>query len=479
MLLVPIAQLLFAAVAGFGLFRLYRIIAMRNPTIGLFVGIGIVARSLLGQAAFWISYLHLPLRPTLQVGNGLWWYAVDGISYFAQAVDAADRGIRAIVFFDHTLLSWPHVQLFAVFVALFGRVTSVALLMNVTTYLTTCFLITTTHSKPSAAGIGAVAAISLSPSIILWSLQPLKDTLFMLLITALFSAACRWRLNACGDGSIGRYVQTTAAFALIVYLTCALRWYFGVAILGAVVPFCVIVAARSKYWRRAAAMACLALGVLAYAFMAGAGTATDFVNKIVHSPQPFAEVPRAMLNALDGVRSGFESTPAGTVLRFGHRLTNGAATPAAPESTMRRSLRLLTGVIAATVPHFIAQRTGLIDIRGGQGLWLFADVDTVVFDGILIFVGVWIVRAFRRRVVLTPLVIYAVGVAMMCGIPIIYGVGQFGAMFRFRSMITLAALLIPVAVAFETAMSSRLTPAGVPARREAERVAEVCSSVPA
>lgn len=456
MIVLPLVQFIVALIAALAIFKLYRVVAARDGTIALLVGAGIVIRSFLGQTLFWTSYLHLPIARGLQLGNGLWWYALDSTMYFSEAVRAANGGIRGIAGIDRTLPSPQHIQVLAVFVLLFGSVTSVALLMNLAAYVGTCLAIGT---RSTAARV-AIAAVSFSPSTILWSLQPLKDTLFLFLLAALFSAANRWRLNVCGDARVIGFCRTAAAFALIVFMISGIRWYAGIEILAAMLPFFLVVVARSESWRRAGAMSLVAFSIAVGAFLAGAGPYVLPQAATIGSPF-------GLVKMLDGVRSGFERAPAATVIRTGPRLPQPIvpAPPKLPPRVLRegespapavaapssRPLRLLTGLIAVTVPHFLAQRTGLIVVGGGHGMWSVADVDTFVFDLLLVYAAAVLVRS--RRVALTPLVVFACALALLTGLPVIYSVGQFATLFRFRSAIALTVVLIPVAAAAETTSS--------------------------
>ncbi|HET8773770.1 MAG TPA: hypothetical protein VFP80_08270, partial [Thermoanaerobaculia bacterium] len=85
-----IVQLLFTAVACLGLWRLCR----TQPKI---VIAGFLVRALVGQALFWISYLRLPVARSLQLGNGFWFFAVDGPFYLGYAAELAARGPAAIL----------------------------------------------------------------------------------------------------------------------------------------------------------------------------------------------------------------------------------------------------------------------------------------------------------------------------------------------------------------------------------------------
>ena len=88
------------------------------------------------------------------------------------------------------------------------------------------------------------------------------------------------------------------------------------------------------------------------------------------------------------------------------------------------------------LPRAVAQRLGLVQIGGGRGFWLFADVDTLLFDAvILIAFGYCLRRLVRRERRATPLFIMAVLMFVaLCG-PMSYTVTNFGTLFRLREML--------------------------------------------
>ena len=59
-----------------------------------------------------------------------------------------------------------------------------------------------------------------------------------------------------------------------------------------------------------------------------------------------------------------------------------------PEST---DGRLVSGFAALLLPHGLANKLGLISVGGGRGLWWFADLDTVLFDGLVVLTAVFFV----------------------------------------------------------------------------------------
>ena len=48
------------------------------------------------------------------------------------------------------------------------------------------------------------------------------------------------------------------------------------------------------------------------------------------------------------------------------------------------------------LPRILAESLGIIRVGGGRGLWLFAEIDTIVFDLVLIYAIVHCARSLRR-----------------------------------------------------------------------------------
>ena len=87
-------------VFGIGLFFLWRAAEPSERWLKWIVAAGFLARAILGQALFWISWTRLPVLRSLQMGGGYWVFAQDATFYFPQAVAVAEKGLRAIVFYD-------------------------------------------------------------------------------------------------------------------------------------------------------------------------------------------------------------------------------------------------------------------------------------------------------------------------------------------------------------------------------------------
>ncbi len=99
------------------------------------------------------------------------------------------------------------------------------------------------------------------------------------------------------------------------------------------------------------------------------------------------------------------------------------------------------------LPQWIAQRIGLIDVHGGRGLWLLVEVDTLVFDAVLIFAIVSVIRAMRRRTLRSPDFWMLLIVTLTIGGALAYTVSNFGTLFRHRNMFLIGLALLPLVAA--------------------------------
>ncbi len=119
-----------------------------------------------------------------------------------------------------------------------------------------------------------------------------------------------------------------------------------------------------------------------------------------------------------------------------------------PEST---TTRLMTGAIALLVPRTIASSQGLLDIRGGKGLFWFTDLDTIAFDIVVLFALGFFVARIRWATLRNPAFWFVGVLIVLVGVPLIYTITNFGTLFRLRMMVYTAAALIPLALAMAAA----------------------------
>lgn len=433
-----IIQTLLATIACALLFVAFRRLRGSRATV-LLLAIGLLARAVAGQAAFWISWLQLAPGRSLQLGKGFWSYGTDGVFYFDRAVTAARQGAEAIFSIDPLAISPVYTQFLAAACALFGPVPSVAVLLNAALFLATGAILLAL-ARGNAAGTVAVAGLSLSPALIVWTTQPLKDTLFVFLLTA-FAGAAAWMMDAWERGDRGLRAAAPAAAAIVVlYSIAGVRWYIVLALLSASALPLLVTAWRSH--SRLVALATIVVvyvsGIAAMSHMAG-GFVPRAIQELFTKPSVsrITAAPRIPAQLLTGARSAFEQLPGAT------RIVPGKALQRLP----RAGSRAAAGTAALLLPPSVARAAALCEIGGGRGLWIFADVDSLLFIVMLAVAAIAVVRAFRANGARAPLLWLVLLAALAIAVAIVYSVTNYGAMFRYRSMVFALLALVPVAAA--------------------------------
>jgi hypothetical protein len=434
-MLPSVVQCVLVVIAGVLLFLLWRRIARIDPVMGVLVAIGLAGRLLVGQALFWVSYRELIPRG-MHLGQGVWFFGEDGLYYLEIGTLVARQGLYSIGW--HTLSTQTPTYLDVVSLGfyLFGSVASVAVLLNGFFYCGSAWVIARwTAASPGAlrAGRFAVAVLSFYPACVLWSFQPLKDPMLYFLVVAYTGAAVVWHRGWSGSGRPGPIFGAGVALVLAFYVLTGSRWYLGLAILGATVLFLLLVIAAATRGRRVAAVLS---SVLLFAALIGAfeGAAARFLPPMVRNLiRPSAQDTgiAGAAQEVETLREGFSSTAARTQLR----LRPGAGVAG----------RWLAGLVAIVVPRSLIEALGLFHIGGGRGLFLFADVDTVVFDAMVVAAVLFVWRERSRRLrsdaVFWLIILSAIAVV----IPALYAITNFGTLFRFRGTLLVAAALLPLA----------------------------------
>lgn len=484
---LTLLQIFLTVAACFGLWLFWSFQAGRDRRLSLIIGGGFVVRALGAQALFWISWLRLPIARSLQLGNGFWFFAVDGPYYFFFASNMV-RGGPTYVYPSRVF-----VQVLAAFVAAFGSVPSVAILLNCAVYLATCAIIMRfAEIHAGTPRLVILAAVAFGPGTILWSLQPLKDTLFLFLIAAMAGVFFWWQ-KLWQEERSGRRPWRLAICALamieVAYALVGLRWYFGLIVWLASSVFFILVglAARPRM----------------SALLAGAGLFLLLTVSVRVGARD--ELPARLIDPhmIVYARHGFEHTPGATSIAPGSvlappatasrspsvpvlppRAQGGGAKiqPRAPQATQapqatkstqaplapqtprkfrrrgpsegqEKGLRIvasqvIAGFAAMFLPRTIAQALGLVHIGGGRGFWSFVEIDTLAFDFVVLFAIIYGARSVRRgKARITPLFVLLVLVFMMTAAPMIYTVSNFGTLFRLRQMLYLIAAIAPVTLA--------------------------------
>ncbi|HEX7709202.1 MAG TPA: hypothetical protein VF701_22300 [Thermoanaerobaculia bacterium] len=444
-MLLALLQLLLVCLAGYGVFLLYRRAASPGGWLAAAVATGFLIRAISGQLLFWISWLRLPIGEGLQTRRGFWFYALDAMMYFRKAGEAASGGVVEILQFSRTEASPFFTQVFAAGIYLFGRVPSVGLLLNLAAFVATCAVIVAI-APPGRLSTIAVAAVSLSPSGILWSTQPLKDILFSFLLVAFFGAIALWLRQE----TFSRYLLWGSVVVAIVYAVGGIRWYAALFLLVAMTLFVFTASLQARGRARTLAAGLLMIVASTATFMVSAGPYIP--SWLQQALKPWESRANAsergplsgMAAAADRTRSGFDSTGGATLIRPGDRLAPMLGSGGSADT---RTMRLATGVAAGTLPLSIAKGLGLIEVGGGRGMWLFVELDTLVFDLLLVVVLVVLFDSLRKRAIPSPLTVLLLSTAILLGGAVFYVVSNYGTLFRHRQMVYVTLALVPVAVA--------------------------------
>jgi hypothetical protein len=442
----------------------------RAPLMGAVILLGALARVIAGVALFWISLRHLPILPKLQLGNGFWVLALDGVSYYDAARIAAEQGLATI---SGASASPAYVRLLALALRAFGETPLTAVLLNVAAFIASS-AICLAMWPPRPAGAAwiaraiAIGALAFSPSLLLASTQPLKDQVFALGIVATL-ACLRLTLTAMmaagpgvPGGALARGALGVAGAAAAVYVLAGIRAYYAVlVVLSAALVMIVMVALLPlRRWPVQLAAAAVAATVLWSAFTYGAGPYAvpyrRFVYAVLRIPFPDSTMEAAVA-PIEQAREGFLGAGGGTNIFRRHR-------PGA-NRMLERITNEAIGIGALFVPISLLRGLSIVDITGGRGLLAITDIETLFLD-VTIALQLWVVLRQRRgdRGGVAFLIL-TVTLATVVMLPLAYVVTNYGTMFRMRLMYAIPLWLSGAALVG----SEALAPAGVKAVRRGRR----------
>ena len=97
------------------------------------------------------------------------------------------------------------------------------------------------------------------------------------------------------------------------------------------------------------------------------------------------------------------------------------------------------------LPRPLGTALGWVEIQGGRGLLLLTDVDTVFMDLLLVALLWCMWREARRGLALRPVFIVPALTTVLLAAAICYQTANFGTQFRFRSMVAVGFILLPMA----------------------------------
>lgn len=320
-------QTLAVSLACLGMWRIWLRVQASAPRLMLLViAGGFLFRALAGCALFWISYLGLPLGRAFQLGRGFWFFAFDGMGYFDLSSGYAWNGLRAIAAVPANAPSPFYVQLLALFEYAFGIVASVGILLNVLCYLGMASILvwlSRRDERLQTPAIVALLVLSFAPGSALWSLQPLKDSFFVCVLTGFVATCVAWQdLWASGERPrfAARAIALAALMFVVVYAVSSVRWYTAFALLLTLPLFALGLWAATRRFR--ALFATIGLMIVcsqAIVFASSAYIPPQIKNLLRPGTAPQGSSMRAvsMLEWLEQIRRGFDLTPGNTAITAG------------------------------------------------------------------------------------------------------------------------------------------------------------------
>lgn len=323
-LAIAVAHTLLAAIACVLLWKTWRRFAARDAMVGLIVGGGLLVRAVSAQVLFWVSYAHLPAARSLQDGDGFWKFAIDAEAYFGYSRTILSSGWRALVFVDRSLPSPVYLQVLAFFILLFGTVTMVGVLLNLCAYLIGCEAIlrlVDREGKVRRPTLIALAALSFSPSLVLWSTQPLKDVFFVSAVAAFVAACSDWRaLWTAEEPRLLRFAAALALMFVVVYAIAGVRWYFALILCAAAFPFLLTTVLASRNRLAAGVVNATVFLLLPQVVALGSGPyLPDPIVRLLRTfhPSEIGRDTRDIAGVLVRAREAFDATAGNSQIRGG------------------------------------------------------------------------------------------------------------------------------------------------------------------
>ncbi len=418
------------------------------------VAVGLLLRAVPGVILFWISAHRLPIGSSLQLKPGFWFFGLDAEYYYRLAAAAAVRGPGAIAALSPVRPSVFYIKSLAAALYLFGPSPATSLLFNLLAYAGLVACAIRWHERSGStktALLVTLSAVSLAPSWILWTYQPLKDTYFLLLVGLYFYGADRWYRRVMAETwSWAAALGGLAGLAVLIYGIAGIRWYFAI-VLVSMMPLAFLTALagcpRGSWWRAIAAT--LAMGLLLEVAVSGAGPYVPVWLRTVVRPSSVQALLEIRHVPADAIRSVRKSHAQGVRAAGGTRIQlmqdEGSGLTPDGVSADASALDLMRGNLAAMLlPRWLATRVGRVTIGGGRGLWAFANLDTVFFVLTILASG-WVVRRqLGRGDRLGPVFWQILAVTVIITLLLAYQTSNFGTLFRLRSMVALGIALLPL-----------------------------------
>ena len=298
----------------------------------LTVTAGLLLRLLVGEILFWISFLELPIGRSLQLGNGLWFFGLDGLWYAYFASNTAAQGLSAILHVKSNLPSPVYLQALSSVMYLIGGPASVSILVNACCYLLGSAILVSLIRRDDrlrTPGLVSLVAVSFAPGSFIWYLQPMKDAFTSLLLIAFIGCLVAWQdIWSQGAGNkwqvARRALATGALMFALLYSIAGVRWYVAMTFWVAFPIFLIALFIVGKHHRFAALGAGLLLAAILgeSILLGGADYVVGFRQFVTQG-----RLTSRMFAWLQQSRTGFESTGGATTIDAGPALLERSTPP--------------------------------------------------------------------------------------------------------------------------------------------------------
>jgi hypothetical protein len=415
------------------------------------VSVGIVVRLYVGLLLFWISYLQLPILSHLQLSRGFWVLSLDGLTYYVLGAVAVEEGFHTI---SSAGPSPGFVRVLASWMRIVGVSPGSSLLFNVLCYAASAALIVLVARRDAGktsrlAGRFALLAFTFSPALLLVGTQSLKDQFFSLLMTC--ACTCAWFLFEPLITGTWRKEPRTPGLALVgliavIFLAAGIRAY--VAFLMVCLTAVLLVAFAWRVGARRipgyAAVGAIVVLSLWFPFQWGAGPYFGYYQlTLAGAVQSWQSSAPRMVAAATAARQSFVAAGGGTALVSTPNANEGGSQVDRPRDMAQG---VFVGVSALTVPISLLQWASITHMRGGRGLLLLTDIDTLFLDVTALAVMAMLMRGWRVAAQNAPYLSFAAGLFVILAGLVAYIVTNFGTMFRLRVMIATLLWLLPLAL---------------------------------
>jgi hypothetical protein len=271
-----------------------------------------------------------------------------------------------------------------------------------------------------------------SPALLIFGTQALKDTFGVMLICLALAGIRLWSLGFLAADRIARMREFSGLtlMAVAVFAISGIRAYYGLFLFGAFLgASAALIFLTSAIRSRVLLAHAFAVPGLWLVFVAGAGAYYPYYGSLVRAS---FGAPTAPLTELENTRVAFSATGGGTALDEPVDDIGRNRTPVT---------RLAQGVAARFVPITLLRELGIVRFSGGRGLLLLTDLDTVMLDISLLLAFLLL---FRMQPAPVPAInVFGLLVFLVTALTMAYVVTNYGTLFRLRLLVAAPLWMLP------------------------------------